>query len=106
RPMVRYFKDFSSDTVNQTLTPGAPAEIRGSDLKVDPADTSQGVFFIAADGTETRAATIMRNMPSNLIFMVPGGLAAGEYEVEVRMQPKDNSTDIRSGRLNGTLTVS
>lgn len=106
RPAVRYFKDFSSGAVNQTLTPGNPAEIRGGNLKVDPADTSQGIFFIAADGTETKVTTIMRNMPSNLIFMVPGGLAAGEYEVEVRMKPKDNDTDIRSGRLNDKLTVS
>ena len=103
-PVLEIFKDFISDTQNDTLTPGGAAEIRGSHLKVDPAEADQGVFFIASDGTETRVDTIMRNKPANLIFMVPDSLASGEYEVEVRSLLQGH-TSIRSGRLKSTLVV-
>ncbi|WP_441001339.1 DNA-binding domain-containing protein [Fodinibius sp. SL11] len=103
-PVLELFKDFASDTQNDTVTPGGAAELRGSYLKVDPSDANQGIFFIASDGTETKADTIMRNKPANLIFMVPDTLISGEYEVEVRSLLQGH-TNIRSGRLNANLVV-
>lgn len=104
QPTLEIFKDFGSDTQNETLTPGGAAEIRGSHLKVDPEAADQGVFFIAADGTETKADMLMRNMPAHLMFMVPGGLVSGEYDVEVRAILRD-TTSIRTGRLDSVLVV-
>ncbi|MDX1636774.1 MAG: DNA-binding domain-containing protein [Balneolaceae bacterium] len=104
QPVLEQFKDFGSDTLNETVTPGNAAEISGSHLKVDTGDDDQGIFFIAGDGTETKVETIMRNMPANLIFMVPEGLASGEYELEVRARPRGHK-DIRTGALESVLVV-
>ncbi|MDZ7690993.1 MAG: DUF4469 domain-containing protein [Balneolaceae bacterium] len=66
----------------------------------------QGVFFVnTEDGTATRVdATMLRNMPSELIFVNPD-LAAGSYRLEVRSIMNGNS-DVRSGVLSQELTVS
>lgn len=45
RPVLELFKDLSSDTRNETVTPGGAAEIRGGHLKIDPADANQGIFL-------------------------------------------------------------
>ncbi|PAU94562.1 hypothetical protein CK503_07140 [Aliifodinibius salipaludis] len=103
-PVLELFKDFASDTQNDTVTPGGAAELRGSHLKVDPSDANQGVFFIASDGTEIKADTIMRNKPANLIFMVPDTLTSGEYEVEVRAIPRGN-TEVKTGQLDSVVVV-
>ncbi len=102
--MLELFKDFASDTQNETVTPGGAAELRGSHLKVDTSDANQGVFFIAGDGTETKADTIMRNKPANLIFMVPDSLLSGDYDIEVRTIIRGHNS-ARSGRLDATVVV-
>lgn len=104
RPVLQTFRDYTTESKNDTITPGAPAELRGSHLKVDPQAADQGIFFIASDGTETKVQTIMRNMPSNLIFMVPEGLASGDYELEVRTILRDH-TDISTGELEDKLVA-
>lgn len=103
-PVLELFKDFASDTQDDTITPAGAAELQGSHLKVDPSDANQGVFFVTSDGTETKADTIMRNKPANLIFMVPDSLTSGEYEIEVRAVPRGN-TDIKIGRLDAALVA-
>jgi hypothetical protein len=102
RPVLQTFRDYTTESKNDTVTPGEPAELKGSHLKVDPEADDQGIFFIASDDTETKVQTIMRNMPSNLIFMVPEDLASGEYELEVRTVPK-NYNAMRTGKLDSTL---
>lgn len=104
RPVLKRLKDFTSGTENEALTPGGTAELRGSHLKVDPADASQGIWFLGADDTETKVELIMRNMPSHLMFEVPAGLTSGEYDVEVRTLLQGHSST-RSGRMNASLVV-
>lgn len=104
QPDPTTFKDVSTDTLNQTLSPGSVGELTGSRLKIDPADNLQGVFFIAANGTETRVSTYIRNMPSNLIFVIPPSLVAGSYHLEVRAVFQNNKS-IRSGFLSAELTI-
>lgn len=96
--------DVSSDMHNGTLTPGGMGQIVGHRLKFDASDENQGIFFVAADGTATRVTVVGRNMPADLMFMVPDGLTAGEYTLEVRAAFASN--DVRSGALAVTLTVS
>jgi hypothetical protein len=105
QPVLELFKDFSTATQNDTITPGSSGEVRGSHLKLDTTDSDQGIFFIASDGTETKVDMVMRNMPANLIFMIPDSLASGEYEIEVRNTPRGHDT-IRSGELGIPLVVS
>ncbi len=104
RPVLELYKDFATDTLNETITPGSSGELRGSHLKVDPEDEEQGIFFIAADGTETKVDMIMRNMPANLIFMIPEGLASGEYDIEVRVKLRRRN-EIRVGSFDSPLIV-
>jgi hypothetical protein len=86
------------------LTPGGMGKIEGHRLKFDPTDAAQGIFFIAADGTETQVAIVGRNKPADLMFMVPDTLTAGEYTLEVRaILP--NRTDLRVGALEDPLVV-
>ena len=97
--------DLNSGERNGPLTPGGMGQIIGHRLKFDPADPQQGIFFIAADGTETRVAIVGKNKPGELLFLVPDSLTSGEYRLEVRTVLK-GSQDIRKGALDAALVVS
>jgi len=71
--------------VNERLTAGGVAELRGYNLKIDGDNPSCGLWFVAADGQETKAATIIENKPSKIIAMIPA-LTAGSYQVKVATQ--------------------
>jgi hypothetical protein len=103
KPDIEYLDDLGSDTRNEQLTPGNIAKIRGSRLKYDAADPAQGIFLVAADGAETKVATVSSNKPSQLDFLVPA-LNPGEYRVEVRVVI-NKGKEVRKGALSGTLTV-
>ncbi|WP_109829523.1 DNA-binding domain-containing protein [Reichenbachiella versicolor] len=103
-PTLTNFKDAISNTTNDVLSIGGAGEVKGNRLKVDPLDVEQGVFFVAQDGTTTRSETIVRNKPSNLIFMIPKGLTAGEYRLEVRAKI-NGSKEAKVGVLNSSLQV-
>lgn len=72
-PNPRAYWDKNTDTRNQTLTPGGMGQVRGYRLKFDESDESQGIFLIDADDVVTKVDVIGRNMPSELMFMVPAG---------------------------------
>ncbi len=85
------------------LTPGGMGRLYGARLKFDPSDPRQGIFFIAADKTETRAGCAAENVPQQLIFLIPP-LLAGTYTLEVRNLAED-SLALRRGSLGYALTV-
>jgi len=86
------------------LTPGGMAQVTGHRLKFDPADAAQGVYFVAEGGGETKVDVVGRNKPAHLMFIVPQGLAPGDYTLEVRATVY--SEDVRTGALDAVLTVS
>ena len=98
KPILQEFTDLKTKTRNESFTPGRIASIRGSLLKFDEADEKQGIFFIAADGTETKVSDIVKNMPSELMFFVPEGLTTGSFQIELRTIFK-NYKSMRVGRL-------
>ena len=98
-----YMDDLASGARNETLTPGNIAQLKGSRLKFDPADAAQGIFLVAPNGSETRAASISRNKPGQIDFLVPP-LAAGTYHLEVRASVYHNSA-ARTGTLPAELNV-
>lgn len=104
RPNIMAFIDLETDARNDTLTPGAMGRISGHRLQFEDVP-EQGVFFIAEDGTETRVEAMGRNKPSELIFMVPDTLTAGDYVCEVRA-PMYEDGDVRVDTLDDPLTVS
>lgn len=98
------YVDLASDSRNSTLTPGGMGQVAGHRLKFDAADPEQGVFFVDSDGAAARVEVYGRNKPAELLFMVPAGLADGDYALEVRAVFAADGP--RPGVLPVTLTVS
>ena len=103
-PNPEVYNDFNSGERNSVLTTGGMGQLTGHRLKFDPADTKQGVFFIAEDNSATRVEIVGRNKPGDLMFMIPT-LAPGDYRVEVRAI-MSGGVQMRTGALMATLTVS
>jgi|SaaInl7_200m_RNA_FD_contig_31_2413020_length_980_multi_10_in_0_out_0_1 hypothetical protein len=105
RPNPVEFSDINSAERNSVLTPGGMAQLIGHRLKFDPVEADQGIFFIAADATETKVTIVGGNKPAELMFLIPDTLVAGDYTLEVRATIHDAS-DVRLGSLDAVLTVS
>jgi hypothetical protein len=104
RPNPLEYTDLNSEARNSVLTPGGMGRLVGHRLKFDPTAADQGIFFVAADDTETRVEVVGRNKPAELMFLVPDSLPAGEYTLEVRATMRNND-DVRTGALDVPLTV-
>ncbi len=98
------YVDVNSGERDSLLTPGGMGQIVGHRLKLDPADPAQGIFLIAANGIEARIPTVGKNTPSELMFLIPPVLPAGEYTLQVRAAIYDGE-QVRNGTLSATLTV-
>jgi hypothetical protein len=81
-PQIKEVKDSMSGSVNEKLTPKGVIELRGYNLKIEGDDPTCGVWFIAANGTETKAELLIENKPSKIIAMMPA-LPAGNYQIKV-----------------------
>ena len=104
KPSLLEFTDLNSAERNSILTPGGMGQVVGHRLKFDAEDATQGIFFVAADDSETEVTVVGRNMPAELMFLIPDGLTAGDYTLEVRAGFGED--DVRSGALDVPLTVS
>ncbi|MEO1052819.1 MAG: DNA-binding domain-containing protein [Bacteroidota bacterium] len=103
-PLLDRFEDINSSVVNLVITPGGMATLTGSNLKFDPADAQQGIFFKPNEGVEVKATVIVRSKPSEVIFQIPQALSAGNYNVLLRTAGI-MSADLREGTLPVLLTV-
>ncbi|MDO7873231.1 DNA-binding domain-containing protein [Hymenobacter sp. ASUV-10] len=85
-PRPERLEDLLTDAVNGALTKGNLAHLRGTNLKYDPADLDQGLFFVKTTGSSApvRVERVKKNAPSEQLFVVPGTLTAGTYRLEVR----------------------
>jgi hypothetical protein len=70
--------------------------LTGRRLKFDAGDPEQGVFFIADDGTAHQVEMMLKNLPTESIFIIPT-LPAGNYTLEVPAILPGN-TQLRSGK--------
>ena len=84
-PQIQEVKDSVSGVLNSRLTPNGVVELRGYNLRIDGNDPSCGLWFVANDGSETKAAIIIENKPARIIAMIPA-LAAGNWQVKVVTQ--------------------
>jgi len=98
QPVIQHFTDLKTKTINESFSSGQIASVKGSLLKFDEEDSNQGVFFIAADGSETRVSNLVKNKPSELLFFVPDSLKKGTFQLEVRAKLR-NHKSMRTGRL-------
>jgi hypothetical protein len=84
-PCLKSFIDAVSDKENLTATPGSLGKLVGSNLKFDPNDTRQGVFFVSCENNRVqyRAAVYSGVTPSAVHLQIPI-LPVGKYSVEIR----------------------
>ena len=81
-------------------------QITGEDLKFDPGNAAEGIFFInKEDDSETKVEMISVRTEGKLMFLVPVEITAGSYTLEVR-RAYNSSANVRTGTLDKTLTVS
>lgn len=57
-----------------SYAPGDVLRLNGSDLKLDPADTAQGVFFRSGAGAEVRATRYVTVTDGQILVLVPATL--------------------------------
>ena len=101
-------KDSVTGEVNGKVTNGGVLEIFGSNIKICGDKPANGVYFISADGTETKVVTLVQNNPSNLIALVPV-LEEGTYTLKVVTQFTGSSNFLKEPRTANfahTLTIS
>jgi hypothetical protein len=85
QPQILEVRDSVSGAVDTVLTSGGAVEVQGSSIKLSGERPETGLYFVAEDGAETKAATIVTNKPSHLIALIPA-LAAGTYKLKVVTQ--------------------
>ena len=97
------FEDFGSGTTDTSVSADKNGAIYGSKLKFDPNNATEGIFFVDKNGVDTKVTSVIKNKPSELIFMNPA-LSGTEspYTLEVRVHFTENG-DLRVGKLSGSL---
>jgi hypothetical protein len=104
QPELLEFVDWNSDQRDSALTPGGLGQLVGKNLKFDPTQAEQGIFFIpAAGGNAIQVSVVSHNTDGQLTFLIPASLAPGDYSLEVRASLSQAAP--RSGSLEASLTV-
>ncbi len=85
QPQIIEVKDSISGVVDTALTAGGAVELAGINIKLSGDKPEVGLYFVAENGTETKAATVITNKPSQLIALIPA-LAAGVYNIKIVTQ--------------------
>jgi hypothetical protein len=103
-PLPATLEDVTSETVNDTLTPGGTATLAGTRLKFNQDDAQQGIFLTDSENNECRIEKILSHTGTKIVFLLPAALASDEYSLEVRILPA-NSKKLKTGKLTEKLTV-
>jgi hypothetical protein len=103
-PDIVDFSDVRTNTHTQASKNGIGI-ITGSELKFNPANAEEGIFFVNnATNAETKVTEVALRTEGKLMFMIPNTLVAGSYYVEVR-KAYTSSNAIRSDAFEQNLTV-
>jgi len=104
-PFPESFIDTGSETTNRLATPQSIAVLKGDNLKFDPNDPNQGVFFIPENGSNASIRTnfYSRIKPSEINFLIPP-LPTGNYTIVVQAIMRGHKS-IRAGVLEPVITV-
>ena len=106
-PYITEVADVVSGKVNEVLTKGGVVQLVGSRLKFDAKDAVQGIFFVPETGEAVRATVIAENKPARLMAIIPAGLKAGTYYIEVRTKISSSPKplkNVKTGRFFKALT--
>jgi len=81
--------DVTSGEVNTRLTPGGGVNIIGSRIRIAGDNPANGIALInqaTSEAVKVPMTSILANDPSIVTFVVPAGLAAGDYKLQVTTQ--------------------
>ena len=94
--------DVSSGEENARLTPGGGVNLTGSKIKIMGEDTNVGLKLIrqeSGDETIIPKTSILVNDPSKVTFIVPTGLAGGEYKLILTTQYSPSTKMLKEPRV-------
>jgi len=99
------FIDIVSGTTNRLATPQSIAILKGANLKFDPADLAQGIFFIPENDSKNNIrVNVYSSIRSiDVHFLIPI-LPPGNYTVVIQAIMKRHTT-VRGGILNHVISV-
>jgi hypothetical protein len=103
-PLLVTFEDVTSETINETLTPGGTAILNGMRLKFNQDNEQTGIFLIDSAKNEYRIEKVLSHTGTKVVFQLPASLAADEYSLEVRILLPNNKS-LKIGKLTEKLTV-
>jgi hypothetical protein len=89
--------DVSSGEENARLTPGGGVNLSGNKIKITGDDANVGLKLInQATQAETiiPETSILVNEPSKVTFIVPAGLASGDYKLSLTTQFTQSNTNL------------
>jgi hypothetical protein len=107
QPQILEVRDSVSGKVDEILTSGGAVEISGIHIKLTGNNDTVGLWFVAEDGTETQAATIVTNKPAQIIALIPPLNIGGNYQVKIATQ-YSGAKDLKEPKVtvyNKTFTV-
>ena len=88
-PVINKLTDVSSGEENSRLTPGGGVNLIGSKIKIEGDAPGVGLSLINQETEEVISipqTSILVNDPSKITFLVPAGLAAGDYKLSLCTQ--------------------
>ena len=109
--VINTVTDVATGKVNDRLTPGGMANLRGTRIKIAGEAEGVGLWLTNQDtqeGIAVPSTAIGVNDPSRVSFVVPAGLPAGNYLLSIVTQFTGNSTPLKHPRtvaLSYVLTV-
>jgi hypothetical protein len=104
-PEIHSFTDVKTQAMNVFLSPGFIGCIAGNELKFDPTNPAEGIYFIAVDGSETKVRDVAKRTKLALVFSIPEALSPGSYRLEVRKGYGTSAIVIRRSALERALIV-
>ena len=104
-PALVQFTDVNTQNTNSIMTPGGIAQVVGEELKFNPANAAEGIYFVATDGTATKVDIIASRTEGKLVFSIPSTLVTGSYTLEVRKGYGSTTIVVRTGNLQDALQV-
>lgn len=105
-PALIQFTDVNTQNTNSILTPGGIAQVVGEELKFNPENPAEGIYFVDANGRATKVDVIASRTEGKLVFSIPSTLSTGSYTLEVRKGYGYTNIVVRTGSLQDALQVS
>ena len=86
------------------MTFGGIGQIVGEELKFDPTNAAEGIYFVAANGTASKVIVVASRTEGKLMFDIRT-LAVGTCTLEVRKGYGTTSPMVRTGILQDALVL-